>query len=80
MLDNCYADGDEISAAIDIVYVEASKILQLSFECGGRAYNPFTAADSLSLKILRGCAKNFRHAFADGRNKIDMDVVAPQKL
>ena len=75
MLDNCYADGDEISAAIDIVYVEAAKVVELSFECGGRAYNPFES-DSLSVKILRGSAKNFRHAFDDGRNKISMEVVA----
>ena len=80
MLENCYADGDEISAAVNIVYVEATKVVELSFDCGGRAYNPFESADSLSTKILRGCAKNFRHDFADGRNKVNMEVVAPQNL
>ncbi len=80
MFDNCYSSGDDVSAAIDIVYVEAAKTLELSFACGGRAYNPFEAADSLSVKILRGCAKNFRHAFADGVNKVSMEVVAASRL
>ena len=77
-LDGCYSAGEKISVTIDIVYVEAGKILDLTLTSGGRAYNPFDEDDeNLSVKILRGYGKNFRYVRVDGLNKISMEVVAP---
>ncbi len=75
-MDGCYSADETISMTIDIVYVEAEKILELTLTSGGRAYNPFDD-ENLSVKILRGYGKNFRCERVDGLNKFSMEVVAP---
>ena len=64
MLGGCYDAGDEIFMTLEIVYVEAEKILELNLTCGGAAFNPFDEKisdgdDDLGVKILRGLAKDF---------------------
>ena len=79
MIDGCYSADEKISVSVEIVYVEAEKLLELSLTCGGHAYNLFDEDDdaNLSVKILRGCGKNFRYVRVDDLNKVTMEVVAP---
>ncbi|MBR0261516.1 MAG: amino acid ABC transporter ATP-binding protein [Selenomonadaceae bacterium] len=79
MLGGCYDAGDKISMTLEIVYVEAEKILEVILICDGRAYNPFEKKisdddDDWSLKILQGYAKNFSYAYVDGANKISLSI------
>ena len=76
-IEGCYFADEKISLTIDIVYVEAEKTLELTLTSGGRAYNLFDDDENLSVKILRGCGKNFRYVRVDGLNKFSMEVVAP---
>ena len=32
---------DKISMTLDIIYIETKKILEVTLNCGGKAYNPF---------------------------------------
>ena len=78
MFGGCYDADEKISAALDIVYVETEKFLEINFACGGKIYNPFdeksSADDNLSLNILQGYAKNFSYTHADGLNKVSMSI------
>ena len=77
MSGGCYGADDEIFMTLEIVYVEAEKILELNFTCGGKAYNPFDEKnsggdDNLGVMILLGCAKNFSYTHDCGLNKIKL--------
>lgn len=76
MLGGCYDADDKISMTVDIVYVETEKFFELILTCDGKAYNPFDkknpAADDLSVRILRGIAKDFSYTYSDGLNRIKL--------
>ena len=80
MIDGCYDVDEKIFIVIEIVYGETEKISELTLTCGGKSFNPFAEKidaadeDNLSLMILKGCAENFTYSFADGLNKIVMNV------
>ena len=82
MMNGCFGADEKIFMSLEIIYVGTEKSLELSLTCGGKNYNPFdkkisAAEDDLSLKILKGCAKNFEHSFVDGVNKIRMEITRP---
>ena len=80
MLNGCYAAGDKISMALEVIYVEAKKTLEMSLMCGGKSYNPFlekTSDDDWSLKILKGYAKTFDYSHVGGVNRIHMEITPP---
>ena len=79
MMSGCYGADDKISMTLNVIYVEAEKVLELTLTSGGKAYNPFDekklVGDDLSIKILTGYANNFNYNFADGLNKIRMNIL-----
>ena len=79
MMNGCYAADEKIFMTLEIIYVEAEKILELTLTSGGRAYNPFTQADddNLSMMILTGMTTNVRYTRDDGLNKICAEIISP---
>ena len=75
MLNGCYDAGDKISMTFEIVYIGTEKSLELTLICGGKNYNPFVVADDdLSVKILKGYAKNFDYSYVDAVNKLRIEL------
>ncbi len=78
MLQNCYGEQNDVSITISISHAEASKETNISLVSGGKEYNPFNAPEDddshLGITIIKQVGKKYEHSFADGKNKIEIQL------
>ena len=78
MLKGCYRKDEPPLLQFSVSYAEATRNTDISLTCGGKAYNPFDqAADDdlhLGVTILKRVALSCRHSFADGQNRISLQL------
>lgn len=78
LLNNCYDGEEKIFISVDIIYIEAKKIVEFKISCAGKNYNPLKEKnseveleDNLGRMILENLTQNFSHVYEEGMNKIN---------
>ena len=75
LLDHCYPNRADVDLKLSVSHAEADGKTQISLNCGGEPYNPFTQdGDGLGVTILKNMSTQLDYGYTDQWNQISITI------